>query len=231
MPSPKCFAVYDMDLTITRSATLMPFLLHWVSRRAPWRCLMLPLLLPLLALYGLRRMDRAQLKCAMVRLLMGEPKRVHVEAAARSFARKTARGGVFPPFAAHLAAQRKAGATIVIATASFDFYVIELARLWGIDRVIATRSVWQSGPTPASDRLQARIDGENCYGQAKRDRVEAYFAQQGWPTSAEAQISFFSDHHSDLPMFELASTPVAVNPNDRLAVLAAQRGWDILDWR
>jgi len=35
-------AVYDMDRTVTRSATYTPFLLHCALRRAPWRLLLLP---------------------------------------------------------------------------------------------------------------------------------------------------------------------------------------------
>ena len=38
-------AIYDMDRTVTRHATYTPFLLHCATRRAPWRLLLLPLVL------------------------------------------------------------------------------------------------------------------------------------------------------------------------------------------
>ena len=39
-------AIYDMDRTVTRHATYTPFLLHCAVRRAPWRLLFLPLVIP-----------------------------------------------------------------------------------------------------------------------------------------------------------------------------------------
>ena len=35
-------AIYDMDKTITRVSTYVPFLMHAMRKRAPWRALLLP---------------------------------------------------------------------------------------------------------------------------------------------------------------------------------------------
>jgi len=45
-----------------------------------------------------------------------------------------------------------------------------------------------------------------------------------------AHVRFYSDHASDVPVFDWADEPVAVNPHDRLLVLARRRGWRIDDW-
>lgn len=52
-------------------------------------------------------------------------------------------------------------------------------------------------------------------------------------TAEEAAIDLsqswaYSDSSSDIPMFELVGHPVAVNPDARLARVAAARGWEVL---
>src|SRR6266581_3359688 len=64
-------AIYDMDRTVTRSATYTPFLLHCAVRRAPWRLLLLPLVALSMLAYVARLIDRAKLKEINHRLLLG----------------------------------------------------------------------------------------------------------------------------------------------------------------
>jgi len=69
-------AVYDMDKTITRRPTYVPFLMHCAVRRAPWRLLLLPFVGLSLLAYALRLIDRARLKEINHHLLLGH--RVHL---------------------------------------------------------------------------------------------------------------------------------------------------------
>ena len=64
-------AVYDMDRTVTRRATYTPFLLHCALRRAPWRLLLLPLVMASMLAYVARLIDRARLKEINHHLLLG----------------------------------------------------------------------------------------------------------------------------------------------------------------
>ena len=152
---------------------------------------------------------------------MGRPARARVERRAREFAGRTLGGNVFAGALARLDAERAAGRRIVLATASYGFYADAIAARLGIADVVATRSVWDG------DRLLPRIDGENCYDTAKRRMVEAWLAANGL---TGAPIRFFSDHVSDLPMFELAAEQVATTPSPKLRAVAAARGWEIVDW-
>jgi hypothetical protein len=54
-------AIYDMDRTVTRRATYTPFLIHCALRRAPWRLLLLPLVLLSMLAYVAKLIDRARL--------------------------------------------------------------------------------------------------------------------------------------------------------------------------
>ena len=198
--------------------------MHQVWRAAPWRFVFLPLIIGGLLAYVTKLIDRGQLKCWMMRWMLGRPARDRLNATVASFVQKVEAAGVYKQARQQIAADKAAGARIVLATASFDFYVRPLASAWGIEDVIATRSVRDE-----AGHLLPKIDGENCYGAAKRDMVDAYLREQ-W-RDALPPITFYSDHHSDRPMFERASVPVATNPNAKLRAMAQNKGWSILDWR
>ena len=109
-----------------------------------------------------------------------------------------------------------------MATSRYRFYAREIAEQLGFDDCIGTNSI-----LGVDSQVHARIDGENCYGPAKLRMIEHWLQ-----TSAleRGHVRFYSDHASDAPVFEWADEPVAVNPHDRLAKLANERGWRVEDW-
>jgi len=140
------------------------------------------------------------------------------------FARTLTKRGLYPDGVALIEAERAAGRRIVLATAAPHFYTAAIARRLGIADVVATASSWKNG------RLTPAIVSENCYGADKRSLVEAFLKRSAIAREA-AHIRFYSDHASDLPMFELADEAVAVNPSVKMRTIAAARGWPVLDWR
>lgn len=214
-------ALYDMDKTITRRATLLPWLIFWARAEAPWRLLLLPLLGVAAAGYALRLLDRTRLKEIAQALLMGPGvPRAAVEARAAAFARGLIARGLMPGAVQQLAADRAEGRTLLLASASYGFYVEAIAAALGFDAVIATESQWDGR------LLRPRVAGANCYGPAKAARVAAWLA-----VHQHAPIRFYSDHVSDAPLFEVAAEPVAVTPSRALRQLAQVRGWRVVDWR
>lgn len=219
-------AIYDMDKTITRAATWTPFLRHAVRARAPWRAALLPILAGVGVGYWAGIGNRATLKQNAQRLMIGGTVAVPVLARlADDFAAALMETGIYPAAIARIADDRAAGYRLVLATASFDFYVQAIADRLGFDAVIATRSV-------VDDRggVHAQIAGDNCYGAAKLQMIEAWLAAQGIARDA-AHIRFYSDHVSDAPTLGWADEAFAVNPHPPLRALAVQAGWPILDWR
>lgn len=216
-------AIYDMDQTITRRPTWTPFLRAW-TRARPTRLIGLAATAGPAVQYLAGRIDRAGLKEKTQRLVMGPgADAVEVERIAARFARKIADSGIFPEARARIAADRAAGYRVVIATASYDFYVRPIAAAFGIDDVIATPG------TVARGRLLPRIAGENCYGPAKLRMIGAWMADQGI-ARGDAHIRFYSDHVSDAPTLEWADEAFAVNPHGPLRTMAATRGWTVIDW-
>lgn len=217
-------AIYDMDKTITRSPTWMAFLRAW-ARRRPWRIAALAASAAPAALYLGKRIDRARLKEITQRLVMGRgAASAAVERVAERFAANIVTGRVWDDARAQIAADRAAGYRVVMATASYDFYVRPIAAALGIADVIATPSTLEHG------RLLPRIAGENCYGDAKLRMIEAWMEREGI-ARADAHVRFYSDHVSDAPTLDWADEAFAVNPHAPLLALAKDKGWEVLRWR
>jgi HAD superfamily hydrolase (TIGR01490 family) len=222
---PARLAIYDMDKTITRRATYTPFLLHAARRLAPWRLALLPLAGLLGLAYTAKLIDRGKLKELNYRLLIGRrisPERL--AAVVESFADETLATNVHPGALAAIEADRVQGRRLVLATASYEFYAAAIAKRLGFDDVIATRT-----GVDAKGRLHPRIQGANCYGEAKKDMVEAWLKTQGLSRDT-VHLRFYSDHPSDAPMHRWADEAVAANPDARLAKLAEAEGWEVVRW-
>ncbi|QNQ12205.1 HAD-IB family phosphatase [Sphingomonas alpina] len=214
-----------MDKTITVAPTWTGFLIGTARLRAPWRLALLPLAGLAVGAYALKLLDRARLKQVTQHLLIGSTISAQDAAtAATRFADRIVATGLFAGARARIKADRAAGYRLVMATASYDFYVTAIAAQLGFDAVIATGS----RKTPDGG-LRALIDGENCYGPAKLRMIRAWLDAQGI-ARADAMIRFYSDHVSDAPTLDWADEAFAVHPHGPLRTLATTKGWTILDW-
>ena len=219
-------AIYDMDKTITHAPTWTPFLIHTTrTGGAPWRLALVPVAALAAAGYLARLMSRGRLKHIMQRMMLGKTLTPAQERrAAEAFADRVMRDGVFAAALRQIEADRAAGYRLVMATASYRFYVESIAERLGFDAVIGTESL-----RDANGHLLAGIDGENCYGPAKLAMIEAWMAREGI-ARADAHVRFYSDHVSDAPTFAWADEPFAVNAHGPLKLLAAAKGWPMPDW-
>ncbi|MFC7536423.1 HAD family hydrolase [Sphingomonas sp. GCM10030256] len=218
-------AIYDMDRTVTRRATYTPFLLHCAVRRSPWRLVFVPLVVASMLAYLLKLIDRGRLKEINHRLLIGHwihPK--DLLPLVQSFADRQVTSNIRPGARAAIARDKAEGRRVVMATASYRLYAAAIAERLGFDDVIGTGSI-----IGLDARVRAKIDGENCYGPAKM-RMVADWVEKSGLTGKHGHVRFYSDHASDAPVFEWSDEPVAVNPHDRLAKLARERGWRVEDW-
>lgn len=218
-------ALYDLDKTITKRPTYTPFLLHAAWRHERWRLMLLPVVAASVIGYLLNFVDRGRLKEINHGLLLGP--RVPAETIAtlaESFADKTLAENVHPQAIARIEADRAAGRRLVLATASYAFYAVPIARRLGFDDVIGTGS-----QRDENGAILARIDGENCYADAKLRMVDAWMAREGIERDA-VRIRFYSDSPSDMPVFDWSDEPIATNPTSNLRKIAEKRGWRIFAW-
>lgn len=214
-------AVFDMDRTITRHGTFSFFLIS-ACRSRPWKLLYLPLIVLHMLRYKLGNLTRKQLKERMQGLLIVGAGREQMERYVGQFVGKLVADGLRPGALAQIRQHREAGHTLVMVTASMDYYAAPIGALLGFDLVVATRSTHDDAGC-----LMAVIAGENCYGQPKMDMLLAALDKGSGPTIA------YSDHVSDLPLLDWASETgeaIAVNPSAALKRVAKARGFEIVDW-
>ena len=218
-------ALYDLDKTITKRPTYLPFLLHAAWRYDRRRLIFLPGLGILFALYIVRALDRGGLKERMQDMLLGSPVDAEKMAEiAESFADATITNNLHPQARDRIAREKAAGHRLVLATASYAFYVGPLARRLGFDDVIGTEV-----KRDADGNILAKIDGENCYGPAKLSRVQAWAEAEGL-AKEDIAVRFYSDSPTDLPVFDWSDEAIATNPTSKLRKIAEQRGWRIFAW-
>lgn len=223
--TPHRLAIYDMDRTVTVTGTYTGFLIHVARAMAPWRLVLLPLVLLLMLAYVLKLVSRQRLKELNQALMIGfnvERAKLmpHVESYAARVTTDNLRQGALD----QIARDKAAGYRLVLATASYRLYVEPIARRLGFEAVIATDHLTQD-----LRYVRAKIAGENCYDTAKLRMIKAWMAAEAMDR-AHAHIRAYSDHVSDAPMLEFADEPFAANPHKPLAKLAAERGWPRVDW-
>lgn len=134
----------------------------------------------------------------------------------------------FPGALAEIDLHRRAGRRIVLVTGNVDLVMAPLARALGADLI--------------AQRLAAdgdRLTGEYLSYEALGDRLAlphgdakaAALARHAERTGIDLRRSTaYGDSVHDVPMLELAGTPVAVRPDARLRRVAAARGWEVRRW-
>jgi phosphatidylglycerophosphatase C len=216
-------AIFDLDRTLTKIGTYTPFLIFAALHRAPWRLPLLAVWLVAMLGYVVGLFSRKKLKQIGFFLLIGRQipaERLH--RLARDFAHRTLARNMYAPAQTYLQDEQKRGALLMLATASPDFYAVEIGALLGFDLVVAT----QQARLP-NGAYSFRIHGENCYGTAKLRMVEAACAREERLRDID-HTTFYSDSASDAPMLYWATQAMAVNPDRRLRRMAAEHGWPVV---
>ena len=221
----QAIAIYDMDETITRRPTLLPFLLSVSFRLAPWRVLLLPAVGATVAGYLLGAVDRARLKELNQRWLLGDtvdPKRL--DGPARRFARRTVAEGLKPGAIRQIARRSRGGQEVDPG----DGLLTLLRR--GDRGVAEVRCRDRNGGHIARQRpFQPAHSSGNCYGPGKAAKIVDWMATNG-VAREDIHLTMYSDHISDIPSFELADEAVVVDPAPELRMEAERRGWRVVDW-
>ena len=118
-----------------------------------------------------------------------------------------------------------AGDLCAVVTATNSFVTGPIAREFGVPHLVATE------PERIGGRYTGRVAGTPCFREGKIARVQAWLAEQGRRLPDFAQSRFYSDSQNDLPLLELVTHPVAVDPDPKLAAVARARGWPALSLR
>jgi phosphatidylglycerophosphatase C len=195
---PRPLAAFDLDGTLTRRDTLMPFLVEAVGRGRTYRAVLASsMLLARAAALGGTHRDTAK-SAVLRRVLAGTPPEALAEAA-ETFADRVVARGVRPDVRARVDWHRGQGHELVLVSASPELYVAPIGRRLGFDAVLATRL-----EVGADGRLTGRFLGANCRGAEKAARL------RHWRGDALAVVYAYGDSTGDREMLALAQMPVKI---------------------
>ncbi len=117
------------------------------------------------------------------------------------------------------------GDLCAIITATNSFVTGPIAREFGVSHLVATE------PESRGGRFTGRVAGTPCFREGKVRRLDEWLSGQRCTLPQFAESSFYSDSHNDLPLLELVSRPVAVDPDEQLEGEARRRHWEVISLR
>ena len=128
---------------------------------------------------------------------------------------------LFPEVWRLVRAHKRAGHTVVFASSATRFQVEPAARALGVQHVLCTELEIVDG------MLTGRAGGPTLWRNGKAGAVRAFAVAHGVRL---ADSYAYSNGGEDVPFLSCAGSPRAVNPEDRLAVVARQKEWPVLSF-
>lgn len=215
-------AFFDVDGTLA-DTTIVHYFAHFMVRRlSPLRAkFWYAGFLARCAYYiVLDKIDRGRFNRVFYRNYAGIPA-AEIKAMADECHERVMLPRSFPHAFDCIAAHRRAGDLVVLVTGSLDFIVAPLASEIAADRVLAPSLAEADG------RFTGWLTGPPIGAEEKAHRMRQLAAAEGIDF---AHSHAYSDSITDLPMLELVGQPHAVNPDRKLAAVAASRGWPVHRW-
>jgi len=153
---------------------------------------------------------------------LSEHPREKLDALHRQFMQEVISPVILP--AAHLLLEkhRAQGDTLLIITATNSFITGPIATALGVENLLA------SDPEIIDGQYTGQVSGTPCFQAGKVERLETWLREH---QQNLANSWFYSDSHNDLPLLELVTQPVAVDPDETLTDHAASKGWPIISLR
>jgi len=132
---------------------------------------------------------------------------------------------ITPPARALVRRHQDRGDLCAVITATNSFVTAPIARELGVPHLIATE------PESRAGRFTGRVAGTPCFREGKVRRLHEWLSDQGRGLGEFAESAFYSDSHNDLPLLELVTRPVAVDPDPQLLKHAESRRWEVISLR
>ena len=210
-------AVFDLDGTITRRDTFLPYVRGWLARRS--RRFPPGVIAAALRFLAAGR-DRGRLKSDILRLCMGGARRDELRAWTAEFVAGLGERDFCPGAFAAIADHRSSGDRLVLLSASVDLYVPAIGARFGFAETICTGVGWQG------DRFDGALVTENRRGEEKVRCIATL--RRRFPG---ASIAAYGNSKSDLPHLAAVERPLLVNAGAGARRAAARLRIPAADWR
>jgi HAD superfamily hydrolase (TIGR01490 family) len=213
-------ALFDMDRTLVRKETATMYVRYVRARGgATWRDSLRVAWWVTQYTFGV--IDAPAVVASALRALAGMPETV-LAARCDDWFRRDIEVHVCDAGRRAVQAHRARGDLVAIVTGASPYAARPVARHLGIDHVVASElEVGSDGC------FTGRLIEPFCYGRGKVARARALAEMLSFRLE---EACFYSDSLSDLPLLESVKTPIAVNPDPRLARVARRRGWRVERW-
>lgn len=118
---------------------------------------------------------------------------------------------------------RTQGDLIALVTATNSFVTAPIARVFGIEHLVAT------GIEERDGQFTGKPHGTPAFREGKIARTNEWLGSIGRSWKDFDRSWFYSDSRNDLPLLEQVTHPVATNPDAVLKATAIERGWPVLN--
>jgi phosphatidylglycerophosphatase C len=206
-----CLAVFDLDDTLVRGDSFLPFLLSYAWRhRRFWPLVIMPWIL---ALYACRVLSDRSAKERLLVLFFGNEPLTRIAAHADLFCSRWVRSRLRPHVVRRLREHQDQGHRVVLLSASPDLYVPQMGALLGISEVVCTRVSCSGG------LCRGLLDGPNCKGQNKVDMLQAYLGA----TTPLVRTYAYGDSRSDMLLLRWVNHGFLVGRRGMATVIATEQ--------
>jgi len=189
--TPVAIYAFDFDGTITTKDTLALFLRYY---QGPWVWgVKVISLLPQFALYGLKIIDRTEVKRRVMRRFFKGHTESQLQTRADSFANDIIPSLIRPKAQERLDELKQENAALYIVSASLEHYLHPWASAQGIKTVLATQLQTDG------IRLTGELEGENCWGDGKTARIRAKMGHTPYHI-----VEAYGDSEGDKPLLYAA---------------------------
>jgi len=212
--------VFDLDGTITRRDTYVPFLLFSLYKQ-PLKVLRLPVLAIDVLRYKIGRQSNTWLKTRFLHALLAGQKREVIEDWAKNFSLYIFDKGLHLDAISTINSHQERGHDLVLLSASLDIYVELIGDYLGFKHIICTRTSWEN------DVLGSELNGGNCYGENKALRLKQWLSRR----TDKFVLMAYADHKSDFPVLNIAQRGIVVNPDKILRKKALRNQLEITEWK
>ncbi len=196
-------AVFDFDNTLTKRDSLLPFLSISVGRsRFFWGLLLMS---PVLTAYALKLIPNWRAKEAVLTHFLSGISLEQLQLLGKNFAIKDISKLLRPQALERLHYHQQQGHHTILVSASLEAYLVPWTKIIGIDQVIGTKLESQSGV------LTGRIQGQNCYGKEKVERLTEVLGDL-----TQYCIYAYGDSRGDREMLNAATYPYYRKFHDEL---------------